>query len=97
MKLIPVPKCICCRTARAERESTRWPTIKLCYICNRELAQYIVQVIGVVDGNPILLELVEGVFDGRRDDSHRMWIKNIDGSFGELWVNESKQKSEINS
>ena len=41
MKLIPIPICVCCDSARAEWESDRWPTVNLCYGCARELAQFI--------------------------------------------------------
>lgn len=90
MKRIPIPQCIGC-FGRAEWESTRWPTIQLCYPCTRGLAQFIVEKIQVVDGNPILLELVRGLDPATRVDSHRFWILNPDHSFSECWVNEKAE------
>jgi len=87
MRRIPIPSCVCCGS-RAGWESVRWPSIKLCYVCTRELAQFIVEKIRVKDGNPILLELVRGLDDVTREGSHRFWIKNQDNSFSECWVSE---------
>ena len=91
MKRIPRPRCICCRKDDAVWESERWPTIQLCYTCTRETAQKIVQKIQVVHGNPILLELVRGLDTAVRENSHRFWIVNRDGSFSECWVNEQEE------
>lgn len=88
MKRIPTPLCVCCKVARAEWESERWPTILLCYTCTRELAQFIVERFQVVHGNPILLELVRGLDSAIRIGSYRFWIKTPSGSFSECWVNE---------
>ena len=93
MKKIPIPKCVCCRTATAVWESERWPTVKLCYPCTRETAQIIVQRIGVKDGNPILLELVRGLDTATRAGSYRFWIENRDRSFSECWVNERAESA----
>ena len=88
MRKILRPRCVCCRKADAAWESERWPTIMLCYVCTRELAQFIVEKFLVVHGNPILLELVRGLDTASRLDSHRFWIENPDRSFSECWVNE---------
>lgn len=87
MRRIPIPICTCCNNVRAEWESTRYQSLRLCYVCLRDTAQFIVEEIGVKDGNPILLELVRGV-DASRGESHRFWIKNPDNSYSECWVNE---------
>lgn len=92
MRRIRRPQCICCRRVDAVYESERWPTVLLCLECIRDTATIIVRKIGVSDGNPILLELIRGLWetDGSR---HRFWIRNRDNSFSECWVNETVESA----
>lgn len=89
MRRIPIPICTCCNKSRAEWESVRWPTVKLCYVCTRELAQFIVEEIQVVDGNPILLELAKGINPPQQGGVHYFAAENPDMSFRRCYVRES--------
>lgn len=90
MRRILRPQCVCCERTDAVWESERWPTVLLCLDCARALASYIVREIRVVHGNPILIELIRGLWDERKG-WHRFWIKNPDLSFSECWVNEKAE------
>lgn len=90
MRRIPRPQCVCCNQVDAVWESERWPTVQLCLNCARALATHIVREIGVVHGNPILIELIRGLWDERKG-WHRFWIANPDRSFSECWVNEKSE------
>lgn len=92
MRKIPIPICTCCKTVRAEWESAKWPTVQLCYICTRELAQFIIEKLEVTHGNPILVELVRGVVMERESNGiteHRIWCMH-DNAAREFWVKESR-------
>lgn len=95
MRRIPIPICTCCNKSRAEWESVRWPTVKLCYVCSRELAQFIVEVIQVVDGNPILLELAKGVNPVTQSGEHYFWAENPDMSFRRYYVKEHFESNKL--
>ena len=99
MRRIPIPICTCCNKSRAEWESERWPTVRLCYVCSRELAQHIVEVIQVVDGNPILIELAKGVNPVTQDGRYYFWAENPDMTFRREYVRErpESRRSDENS
>lgn len=71
MRRLEPPKCTCCLTGNAGFESTIWPSVRLCYLCARAAITYMYRT-GIINGNPLLIELASGVHatrdgvDGRR-------------------------------
>lgn len=85
MLRIKPERCTCCESATPEFASEAWPSVRLCFRCLRDTIRYIVEDIGITDGNPILLEFMMGV-EASREDACRIWLANPDGSYRECWV-----------
>jgi hypothetical protein len=73
MRRIEPPKCTCCKSAQAGFDSTVWPGVRLCYPCVRDSITYIIRT-GIIDGNPLLIELATGVFPTRKGIDGKQFI-----------------------
>lgn len=74
MKKIARPVCGSCGTT-AEYESEDRPTLRLCYRCVYQAATWMVKN-QFADGNPLLMELADGVFqriDGKAGAYIQVW------------------------
>lgn len=78
MKKITHPKCCGCGAGNPKFNSERFPALRVCYRCLYETATWFDRNGLLLDSNPLVTELFDGVFEGGilTEDRFQVWCKS---------------------